>query len=132
LAQWLNEYLVHIERRGLKPKTLKDYRRISHTITNAIGDINIKKIDTKTIVNFLSTWRDAGKVTMFNNVRQSLRDSLFAAIAEGYIETNPAEHIRREKVVISRERLSLDHFMQIADEADFPIRGGNSLLSWRY
>jgi len=113
LNDWLVTYEKELIRRKLAAKTMESYERFLRTIKDGIGPFPIEDIDTKVLADFLAPWRDDGKATMHNRIRNFLKDVFATAIAHGVIKTNPIEYIKTEKVEIVRSRLSLEEFKLI-------------------
>lgn len=113
LNDWLVTYEKDLDRRKLAAKTMESYSRFLKTIKEGMGQFAIEDIDTKALADFLAPWRDDGKATMHNRIRNFLKDVFATAIAHGVIKTNPIEYIKTEKVSVARSRLSLDEFKSI-------------------
>ncbi|PPC63823.1 integrase [Pantoea sp. ICBG 1758] len=120
LNNWLETYEKELDRRQLAAKTMESYTRFLKTIKEGIGPFPIEDIDTKALADFLAPWRDDGKATMHNRIRNFLKDVFATAIAHGVIKVNPIEYIKTEKVEVARSRLSLEDFKKIcASVPDF-------------
>jgi len=115
LNDWLVTYEKELERRKLATKTIESYDRFLRTIKESIGSVPIEEIDTKVLSDFLAPWRDDGKATMHNRIRNFMKDVFGTAIAHGVIKTNPIEYIKTEKVTVARARLSLEQFVMICN-----------------
>ena len=115
LNDWLVTYEKELDRRKLAAKTMESYTRFLKTIKEGIGPFAIEDLDTKALADFLAPWREDGKSTMHNRIRNFLKDVFATAIAHGVIKVNPIEYIKTEKVSVSRSRLSLEEFMKICD-----------------
>jgi len=115
LNDWLETYEKELKRRNLAAKTMESYERFLRTIKESIGLFTMDDIDTKALADFLAPWRDDGKATMHNRIRNFLKDVFSTAIAHGVIERNPIDNIKTEKVTVSRSRLSLSDFNLICE-----------------
>jgi len=115
LNNWLETYEKELDRRKLAAKTMESYGRFLKTIKETVGLYPMDEIDTKVLSDFLAPWRDDGKATMHNRIRNFMKDVFGTAIAHGVIKTNPIEYIKTEKVTVARVRLSLDEFTQICN-----------------
>ncbi|NIG12906.1 tyrosine-type recombinase/integrase [Pantoea sp. Al-1710] len=115
LNNWLESYEKELDRRKLASKTMESYTRFLKTIKERMGAFAIEDIDTKVLADFLAPWRDDGKATMHNRIRNFLKDVFSTAIAHGVLKVNPIEYIKTERVTVVRERLSLDEFKLICD-----------------
>lgn len=115
LNNWLETYEKELDRRKLASKTMESYTRFLKTIKEGIGPFPIEDVDTKALADFLAPWRDEGKATMHNRIRNFLKDVFGTAIAHGVITTNPIEYIKTEKVSVARSRLSLEEFKAICN-----------------
>lgn len=118
LGEWISRYLIILERRNLKPKTMTEYKGYLGTIKGYLGEYLIQQVETKDIAVFLEQWGQAGKATMANKLRMATIDLFREAIAEGIITQNPAEATRNQRVTIRRERITLEEYDVIRDAAD--------------
>lgn len=113
MAVWLDRYEVILDRRELKPNTMKVRRNQISTIKTEFGDFPLTSITTKEIASFLESY--------------ILCDSFKAAVcADGYIqgsyrggdvERNPAELTRTPAPKVKRERLLLEQLAVIREAA---------------
>jgi len=113
LNDWLVTYEKDLDRRKLAAKTMESYERFLRTIKDGLGLFPLEDIDTKALADFLAPWREDGKATMHNRIRNFMKDVFATAIAHGMIKTNPIEYIKTEKVTVVRSRLSLEEFKLI-------------------
>ncbi|ELI7923480.1 site-specific integrase [Yersinia enterocolitica] len=110
---WLDHYAKIIDARGLKPKTLKEYRCKLRTLHSTIRNVPIDSITTKDIAGVLTPYIVAGKAAMAKQTRMLLLDIFREAIAEGYISSNPVDATKNPRSEIKRSRLSLDDYKEI-------------------
>ncbi|WP_071882127.1 phage integrase Arm DNA-binding domain-containing protein [Candidatus Sodalis pierantonius] len=118
LSELISRYLIILERRNIKPKTMTEYKGYLGTIKGYLGEYPIQQVETKDIAVFLEQWGQAGKATMANKLRMAAIDLFREAIAEGIITQNPAEATRNQRVTIRRERITLEEYDVIRDAAD--------------
>ena len=122
VSKWLDRYIVILERRELKPNTMKVRKNQLATIKEEFGSMALDSITTRHIAGFLEGYIASGKKSMAVGLRGVLSDIFREAIVEGYIEKNPVEPTRAPAPDVKRERLTLDSFLTIrlAAEAASP------------
>uniref|UniRef100_A0A3B0MHJ3 Core-binding (CB) domain-containing protein n=1 Tax=Arsenophonus endosymbiont of Trialeurodes vaporariorum TaxID=235567 RepID=A0A3B0MHJ3_9GAMM len=116
--EFLERYEDILKTRGLREKTLKDYRQRIGVIRKAFLDTPIQNITTKNIADFLHDFIKDGKITTSKALRKSLIDIFKEALAAGLMQTNPAELTETPKIKIMRSRLSLNDFNTILKSID--------------
>lgn len=114
---WLERYEVILERRELKPNTMKVRRNQIATISDEFGCMPLSAVSTKDISTFLESYILSDKKSMASGLRSVLLDIFREAIVEGHIERNPAEPTRTPTPKVKRERLLLEQFEIIRDAA---------------
>ncbi len=117
VSAWLERYEVILERRELKPNTMKVRRNQIATINDEFGRTPLSSVSTKDISNFLESYILCDKKSMAAGLRSVLLDIFREAIVEGHIERNPAEPTRTPTPKVKRERLLLEHFLVIREAA---------------
>ncbi|KQJ07402.1 integrase [Escherichia coli] len=117
VSAWLERYEVILERRELKPNTMKVRRNQIATINDEFGRTPLSSVSTKDISNFLESYILCDKKSMAAGLRSVLLDIFREAIVEGHIERNPAEPTRTPTPKVKRERLLLEHFVVIREAA---------------
>ncbi|MFS1583972.1 MAG: tyrosine-type recombinase/integrase, partial [Candidatus Arsenophonus phytopathogenicus] len=113
--EFLDRYEEILKTRGLRERTLKEYRQRIGVIRKGFLDTPIQNITTKNIADFLHPFIHEGKTTTAKLLRGSLIDCFREALASGLVELNPAELTKNPKAKIQRVRLSLDDFNTILD-----------------
>ncbi|ADC57657.1 lambda integrase [Klebsiella variicola At-22] len=116
-SAWLERYEVILERRELKPNTMKVRRNQLATIKEEFGRIPLASVTTKDIAEFLEGYIVCDKKSMASGLRSVLLDVFREAIVEGHIDRNPAEPTRTPTPKVKRERLLLEQFTIIRDAA---------------
>ena len=114
---WLERYEVILERRELKPNTMKVRRNQIATISDEFGRMPLSAVSTKDVSSFLESYILCDKKSMASGLRSVLLDIFREAIVEGHIERNPAEPTRTPTPKVKRERLLLEQFEIIRDAA---------------
>ncbi|EEN5046041.1 tyrosine-type recombinase/integrase [Salmonella enterica] len=114
---WLEKYDSIISVRGLRPKTLADYRSKIRAIKERFQDIPLSDITTRDIATILNDYVSEGKSATSKLIRSTLSDIFREAIAEGFIHSNPVTATRAAKSEVKRVRLTTDEFMKIYDAA---------------
>lgn len=117
MAKWLERYDVILERRELKPNTMKVRRNQLETIRKEFGSIALSAVTTKDIAEFLETYIACDKKSMAAGLRSVLLDVFREALVEGHIERNPAEPTRTPAPKVKRERLLLEAYYTIRETA---------------
>ncbi|HEF0022024.1 TPA: phage integrase Arm DNA-binding domain-containing protein [Citrobacter amalonaticus] len=118
MANWLERYNVILNRRELAANTYKARAGHIATIGERMGSMVLKSINTRHIADFLDPWIAEGKKTMAGVLRSVLIDIFREAIAEGHLTLNPVEPTRTPKIVVHRQRLSLESYKSIRSAAD--------------
>ncbi|MFS1539278.1 MAG: tyrosine-type recombinase/integrase [Candidatus Phlomobacter fragariae] len=116
--EFLDRYKEILKTRGLKEKTLKDYKHRISVIKKRIIDAPIENITTKNIADFLHPFIHEGKTTTAKLLRGSLIDCFREALASGLMQLNPADLTKNPKTKIQRSRLSLNDFVAILNLID--------------
>lgn len=117
VSAWLERYAVILERRELKPNTMKVRRNQLATIEDEFGGTPLSSVTTKDIATFLESYILCDKKSMASGLRSVLMDIFREAIVEGHIDRNPAEPTRAPTPKVKRDRLLLEHFTAIRDKA---------------
>ncbi|HGJ5899931.1 phage integrase Arm DNA-binding domain-containing protein, partial [Arsenophonus apicola] len=98
--EFLDRYEEILKTRGLREKTLKDYKQRIGVIRKGFVNAPIQNITTKQIADFLYTFIHEGKITTAKILRVSLIDCFKEASASGLIQSNPAELTKTPKIKI--------------------------------
>ncbi|NUU68179.1 tyrosine-type recombinase/integrase [Enterobacteriaceae bacterium BIT-l23] len=117
VTEWLKRYRVILERRELKPNTMKVRNNQLQTIDDEFGRFPLSAISTKDIAEFLESYVSCGKKSMAAGLRSVLMDIFREAMVEGHLERNPVEPTRTPTPEVKRERLLLEPFIIIRDAA---------------
>lgn len=100
-----------------KPNTAKANRSMDKRITEAIGHVQCRHLATKDCAEIIEGLVAEGK----GRSAQAIRTRLIAACRRGaelgWMEGNPAEVTRRPSVQVQRQRLTLDAFLAIYEQA---------------
>lgn len=122
-SKWLERYSVILNRRILKPGTMKIRSNQLSTLQAEFGRQAMEDISTRHIAMFLETYVECGKRSMAVALRSCLLDVFREAVAEGVIERNPVEPTKTPPPEVKRERLSLDDFLAIHEAAASTMDG---------
>lgn len=114
-SAWLDDYYDILEKRELKPKSLKDYRSRVAILKKHFPNISINEVTTKDISSFINSYP---KPTMAKLLRSTLSDAFNEAIANGLVSNNPVSITKSPKVKIQRSRLTLEQFNIAVKNAD--------------
>ncbi|MFS1538934.1 MAG: phage integrase Arm DNA-binding domain-containing protein [Candidatus Phlomobacter fragariae] len=113
--EFLDRYDEILKTRGLREKTLKDYKQRKRigVIRKGFPDIPIQNITTKNIADFLHPFIHEGKTTTAKLFRSLLNDCFKETISLGLTQLNPVISTKTPKIKIQRSRLSFDEFIAI-------------------
>ncbi|KFF31689.1 tyrosine-type recombinase/integrase [Bifidobacterium bombi] len=107
LRDWIDRWLNEIMRPQLKPRTLETYRSIADSCVNpAVGGVRLDKIGPqhfRLLEEYVTsddptTGRRARSSSMALHAYQLLSKALKDAVAEGLIDSNPADRTPRPRV----------------------------------
>lgn len=116
LEAWMAVFWKRIEERGLAPSSIAFYRTMRRRTMVLLGaDSMLERITTRHIVDALRTLQDAGKASMAKSMRSFWGDAFRAAVADGWIATNPVLVTERIKAKVRRARLSLEVFLAVRE-----------------
>lgn len=107
LHEWLDKYYDIVNNRGLREKTLIDYRSKINIIKSKLEDKNILDVTAKDIADFINNYKGA---SMAKLLRTTLSDAFNEAIAGGVTSNNPVIITKPPKTKVMRARLELDQF----------------------
>ncbi len=108
LHEWLDEYNSILNKRGLREKTLKDYKSKLSIIKSCIDDLDILEITPKIVSDFVNNYP---KPPMAKLLRSTLSDAFNEAISAGITTSNPVLITKTPKTKVQRSRLTLDQFL---------------------
>lgn len=118
VAEWLKEYWEILGKRELSAITLKSRKGHLEVIRQSLGEMVLAKVSTLHIADFLKRWTDEDKMTMATTYRSVLSDVFREAIVNGRVATNPVEPTRTPTIKVKRERLELETYAQVRQEAE--------------
>ncbi|MBH3361179.1 phage integrase Arm DNA-binding domain-containing protein [Pseudomonas guariconensis] len=118
--EWLGEYQLILDGRELSPATLRNVRMRLKRLEEAFGGRGIRSLTTMDIADYLSGFVKEGKAQMARAMRSLLRDLFMEAVGRGWAESNPVEVTRPARVKIKRQRLTLEIWKAIYEEAKQP------------
>ncbi|WP_334467968.1 site-specific integrase [Arsenophonus sp. PmNCSU2021_1] len=116
--EFLDRYEEILKTRGLREKTLIDYKSKLLAIRKGILDAPIENISTKMITDFIHAYIIDGKTSSASIYRITLKDIFNEAYCLGIINNNPVLPTKSPKVKVQRTRLSLDDFNLILESID--------------
>jgi integrase len=119
-SEWVSEHKVIYADKGLSIHTLKSYRSRIQRLEDEFGAREIRGIRTMDVAGFLSALSKAGKGNMSKALRSLLRDVFAEAMAAGWCDSNPVDATRAPRIQVKRERLSLELWKAIYEEAERP------------
>lgn len=116
-ADWYDRYMVIMEKRELKPKSIQSVKDLLRAPLKKWGITPLEQITVLAVGELIKTWTDQGKLRMATHVKSRLSDFFREAIAAGWIQTNPAEVTKIHGLKTKRERLPLTAFKAILEKA---------------
>lgn len=105
LGDWLDEHIRLLGERGYKPQTMKNRLATLKHVRRLWGDVPIEQLKPARISSDLKGFLPEHSSTAVR-VLSELRDVYTEAIANGWIESNPATHVRPPRHKVLRQRLS--------------------------
>lgn len=116
-GDWLDEYEKAYAERGLSDSSIRNARMRLKRLRAQFGKKDIRDISTIDVAGYLSDMAKEGKAQMSRAMRSLLRDVFMEAMAAGWTEKNPVEVTKAARVKIKRERLTLEVWRLIYEEA---------------
>lgn len=119
-SAWIEEYRGIYLERGLAANSVRTALMRLKRLDAEFGANDIRDISTMMIANYLGAMAKEGKAQMARAMRSLMRDVFMEAMAAGWADANPVDVTRAARVVIKRERLTLDLWKEIYAEAKQP------------
>lgn len=119
-SEWLDEYRELFAERKLSASSNKNVGMRLNRLTAVFGSKGIKDITTMDVADYLTGMAKEGKAQMARAMRSLLRDVFAEAQARGWADANPVEVTKAARVNIKRERLTLELWKAIYEEATKP------------
>ena len=117
---WLVEYRQLLTERELSASTMRNVLMRLNRLDAAFGEKRIRALTTMDIADYLSGFVKEKKAQMARAMRSLLRDVFMEAMARGWADSNPVEVTRAARVTIKRQRLTLELWKAIYEEAKQP------------
>lgn len=115
-GDWLDKYEKVLERRELADNTRRSYKSMLNRARATFeADDATARITTRKVADALEALREEGKERQAQAFRSFLKDCFREAMAAGWIDINPAEITKDERVKVKRARLTFEVFKQIYD-----------------
>lgn len=106
-------YHLVLDTRNLSSKALSNKRRAMHYLETVFTGQTIGAIRPFEIARLIRAIHDAGKHVTSRQVLSVARDLFNEALLQGWVDMNPALHVKRLPAPVRRERLTLDDFVAI-------------------
>jgi integrase len=119
-SEWLVEYRELFADRKLSASSNKNVGMRINRLDAVFGSKGIKDITTMDVADYLTSMAKEGKAQMARAMRSLLRDVFVEAMARGWVGANPVEVTKAARVSIKRERLTLELWKAIYEEAEKP------------
>jgi hypothetical protein len=119
VSRWLQQYtdiqLEKINKGLLKPSTWRTRKNIISKINSVHGELELAKVTTKILKEFLDTYVIQGKSRMAQAVRSVYIDVFIEAAQAGEVDgsSNPASIVKNPTAKVTKSRLSLEQFNSI-------------------
>lgn len=113
VGAWIDEYEKTSKSQRIKP------------LRDGLGHYVLAKLEPKEIADWLKRWdgKDRMKQAMLGEAKACFN----AAIASGWIKSNPAAALKTKNPETKRERLTLDQYNRILEKADTILRNAMNL-----
>lgn len=119
-SEWIVEYREILKDRELSESSMRNLHMRLNRIEKAFGDRGIRSLTTMDIADYLAAYVKEGKAQMARVMRSLLRDLFMEAMARGWVDANPVEATKAARVKIKRQRLTLELWKAIYEEAAQP------------
>lgn len=113
----IDSFVADLKNRRLSEKTIKDNNNKIKHISLAFSGVPLNNITTKEISIFLDKKISEGKKSYANVLRTTLSDIFKTGIRKGVTSVNPVADTRANKVEIEKDRILLDEYKKIREEA---------------
>jgi integrase len=113
-GDWLDRYEKQLGKRKLAENTRKTYKSTAGRARTLLGEnAVIERISTLAVSEAIDSVVKEGKDRSAQALRTFLTDAFRAAVAAGWIQTNPVLVTEKVQVEIRRSRLTLDAFQSL-------------------
>lgn len=120
--EWHGEYIKLLDDRKnageLKASSISVIVTALNPVLAKFGKRSLGDLTTVAISELLKTYRDAGKNSMAQRIRSSLKDFFAEATAAGHFpadKPNPAAVTKAPRIRVKRARLTIEFFKQVLD-----------------
>ena len=132
MSAYLDKYWEQVLERDLAANTLYTKKHYKRLIKEHFGNRLIRDITTEDSANFIDSIKAEGHPRKAQATRSTLIDVFASAMADGWIESNPASPTRSPRVKVQRSRLTLEQFntiLEVAQENHQPYVASAMLLA---
>lgn len=119
-SEWLEKYAAIYKERGLSESSNRNIGMRIKRLSTVFGSKDIRDVTTMDIASYLTGMAKEGKAQMSRAMRSLLRDTFMEAMAAGWTDSNPVEVTKAARVVIKRERLTVELWRAIHEQAKQP------------
>lgn len=119
-SAWLTEYRAICADKNLGDNSAKGLRSRLNRLEVVFGTMTLADIRTMDVAGYLTALTKEGKANSSKAMRSQLRDIFAEAIAAGWRDSNPVDATKAARTKVQRERLSLELWKAIYEEADRP------------
>lgn len=116
LDEWLNVYETLLEQRDYQPQTLRNKRSSLKFIRVRLGKEPLRSIRpahlTLAIKDIVPVQPNKARTILTD-----MNDVCMEAVANGWLDVNPVRDVRRPVVKVRRQRMSLDLWLRMRDQA---------------
>lgn len=110
VAEWLDEWHAGLK---MAANTMRSYGSICKAIKLEIGDHALGRLTVQDTAKALDTIRTTRGARTAQSARSVMTTSFNKAISKGHMTNNPAIVTEAEKVVVTRERFTLESFHKV-------------------
>ncbi len=112
LSEWLDVYQKIIAQREYNPQTVKNKSICVRHIRRGLGGHTMRSIRPHHLTTAIRSFLPDRAPTA-QRVLDELRDVFSEAVANGWMDLNPALHVRRPAAKVKRQRLTLEQWQQM-------------------
>lgn len=112
LGEWLDVYEGIIAQREYQPQTIKNKSICVRHIRRGLGSHTMRSIRPHHLTTAIRSFLPDRAPTA-QRVLDELRDVFTEAVANGWLDLNPALHVRRPAAKVKRQRLTLELWQQM-------------------
>lgn len=114
VSQFVDIYIQIVETRGLCAKTVQNHRNYIKHIRSAFGEHAIGSVKPHMVANAIAEIGKKHPLTAKRTLME-MSDMFNEALMAGWIDTNPAQPVKRPRARVTRQRLTVEEWSKILD-----------------